>query len=145
MSKIIWFVVFLLGAVLFVKPLRERARPQIEYVINPVYRWDARNRVNEIYRVIQREVASGGGVPYPRDFQQFLAQREGPQAALDPWGQPFYLDVGKRSFQVSSPGPDRTPGTVDDIHSKTETLRANTRYCMPILRPPSGTPCSRSG
>ena len=34
MSRIVWILVFLLGAVLFVEPLRERARPHIEFALN---------------------------------------------------------------------------------------------------------------
>src|SRR5687767_3763967 len=90
MSRIIWILVFLIGAVLFVKPLRDRARPHIDSALTPVYKWDAKNRVNEVYRLLQRERATGGLVPAPRDFEKFLVQREGPDAALDPWGQPFF-------------------------------------------------------
>lgn len=127
MSRIIWILVVLIGAVLFIKPLRERARPQIEFVLNPVYKWEAKNRVNEIYRVIQREKAQGVAVPRPRDFQEFLSRREGPQAALDPWGEPLYLEVGRNTVRVSSAGPDRTAGTADDVHSKPEVLQTSGR------------------
>ena len=124
MSRIIWILVFLIGAVLFVKPLRDRARPQIEFVLNPVYKWDAKNRVNEIKRVLERERAQGVSVPRPKDFQDFLTRREGAQAALDPWGEPLYLEVRRSSVRVSSAGPDRTAGTEDDIHSREEPLAA---------------------
>ena len=127
MSKVVWILVLLLMAVLFVKPLRERARPQIEFVLNPVYKWDAKNRVNEIYRVMERERSQGVAMPRPRDFQKFLTDREGPNAAVDPWGVPFYLHIGKRSMRVSSAGPDRVAGTADDIHSKPEPLEPAAR------------------
>lgn len=120
--RIFWILIFLIGAVLFVKPLRDRARPHIDTALTPVYKWDAKNRVNEIYRVLLRERATGGLVPSPRDFEKFLTQRQGPDAALDPWGQPFFLEANKRALRVGSSGPDRARGTADDIHSKPEAL-----------------------
>lgn len=120
MGRIVWILVFLLAAVLLVPSLRERARPQIEYVLSPIYRWEARNRVNEIYRVLERERAQGAPLPTPRDFRRFLEQREGPRAALDPWNEPFFLESGRRTFRIGSAGPDRQRGTVDDIFSKVE-------------------------
>ena len=127
MSKVIWILILALMAVLFVKPLRERARPQIEFVLNPVYRWDAKNRVNEIYRLMERERSQGVAMPAPRDFSKFLTEREGPSAATDPWGEPFYLQISKRTMRVSSAGPDRAAGTGDDIHSKPDVLQPASR------------------
>jgi hypothetical protein len=117
MSRIVWILVLLLGAVLFVKPLRDRARPQLEFALNPLYKWEAKNRVNEISRVLVRVRAEGSKLPRPRDFQQFLADKEGANAALDPWGEPYFLYRDQRVFRVSSAGPDREANTTDDIHS----------------------------
>ena len=119
MGRIFWILVLALVAVLTIPPLRERARPQIEYAMNPIYRWEARNRVNEIYRVLERERAQGGGIPRPKDFNQFLASRDGAAAAVDPWNVPFFLVASRRTYYVGSAGPDRQPGTTDDIVSKT--------------------------
>ena len=126
MSRIVWLLVFLLGAVLFVKPLRERARPQIEFALNPIYSWEAKNRVNAITRVLVREKAQSTEVPRPQDFQKFLTDREGAEAALDPWGQPYFLYRERRTFRVSSAGPDRRVNTADDIRS-TATVAAPQR------------------
>jgi hypothetical protein len=117
MSRIIWILVFALGAVLFVKPLRDRVRPQIEFALNPIYKWEAKNRVNEISRVLVRVRAEGSKLPRPREFQKFLASKEGPSAALDPWGEPYFLYRDRSVFRVSSAGPDREANTTDDIHS----------------------------
>lgn len=119
MSRIVWLLVFLLGAVLFVKPLRDRARPRMEFALNPIYSWEAKNRVNAINRVLVRARAEGNPLPRPRDFRKFITDREGAEAALDPWGQPFYLYRDRRTFRVSSAGPDRRANTTDDIHSAT--------------------------
>jgi hypothetical protein len=120
MSRIIWILVFALAAVLFVKPLRERASPHIEFALNPVYKWDTKNRVNELVRLIERERATGGMVVTPRDFEKFLSNREGADAIRDVWGQPYFMEANKRTMRVGSAGPDRTRGTVDDIYSEPE-------------------------
>ena len=119
MSRIFWILVLAVVAVLTVPPLRERARPQIEFVLNPLYRWEAKNRVNEIYRVLERERAQGSPIPTPRDFNAFLAQKDGADAAVDPWKQPFYLVTARRTYYVGSSGPDRVRGNEDDLVSKT--------------------------
>lgn len=124
MSRIVFLLVLLLVAVLTVPSLRQRAQPQIEYVMNPIYRWDAKNRVNDIYRLLERERATGGAVPRPADFQRFLTQREGENAALDPWRQPFFLVTTRRTFRVGSSGQDRQRGTADDIYSKPQVVAA---------------------
>jgi hypothetical protein len=118
MSRILGILVLILAAVLLLPSVRERAQPQIEWALTPVYRWEAKNRVNDIHRVLQRERAVGTPLPRERDFRRFLEQREGPDAALDPWGEPFFLEVDRTSFRVGSSGQDRTRGTRTDIHSK---------------------------
>ncbi|MBW3571078.1 MAG: hypothetical protein KY467_08225 [Gemmatimonadetes bacterium] len=125
MSRILWVLVLLLATVLLVPSLRERARPQIEYVLNPIYRWEARNRVNAIYRVLERERSQGTGLPTPREFQRFLAAREGAKAALDPWNEPYYLATTRRTFRVGSSGPDRQRNTMDDILSDPRPITAS--------------------
>jgi len=117
MGRIFLILVLALVAVLTIKPLRERARPQIEFVLNPIYQWEAKNRVNEIYRVLERERAQGSPIPKPRDFHAFLA-REGSSADVDPWNTPFYLASSRRTYHVGSAGPDRVRGNADDIISK---------------------------
>jgi hypothetical protein len=122
MSRIFWLLALALVAVLTIQPLRERARPQIEFVLNPIYRWEAKNRVNEIYRVLERERAQGTPIPTPRHFNAFLAQRDGADAAVDPWKEPFYLAATRRSYYVGSAGPDRLRGNEDDLVSKTSMI-----------------------
>ncbi len=120
MSRIFWILVLLIGAVVFVKPLRERASPHVEFALNPLYEWEAKNRVNSVYRVLERARAEGNPLPRPRDFQDFLTEREGAGAALDPWGTPYFLVRERKNFRVSSAGADRLPNTADDIHSTPE-------------------------
>ncbi len=34
----------------------------------------------------------------------------------DPWGKPWRIECSESEVSVSSEGPDRTPGTEDDVH-----------------------------
>ena len=124
MSRIVFLLVLLLVAVLTVPPLRQRAQPHIEFVMNPLYRWDAKNRVNDIWRMLERERSQGNNLPSPRDFRRFIEQREGEKAALDPWKEPLFLVTTRRTFQVGSSGQDRQRGTADDIYSKPDVVDA---------------------
>ena len=119
MTRLLGILVLAVAAVLLTPSLRERARPQIEWALTPVYRWETRNRVNDIHRVLVRERATGGQIPRPRDFPVFLEQREGAGASIDPWGEPFFLEADRTTFRVGSAGQDRARGTRDDIFSKT--------------------------
>ena len=121
-SRILWILVALLATVLLVPQLRERVRPQMEYALNPIYRWEARNRVKTLQHTLERERSEGNALPPARTFTQFIAAREGPEAAMDPWDQPYYLVSTRRTFRVGSPGPDRRRNTADDILSEAEAL-----------------------
>jgi general secretion pathway protein G len=59
-------------------------------------------------------VTRPSGEPQPRKWSQLL-----PEVPLDPWGQPYHLrnpaTMSKDGYDVFSSGPDRQPGTADDI------------------------------
>lgn len=118
MSKVVWFLVLLVAAFVFVKPLREKARPQLETALNPLYGWTVRNEVKDLQRLVARELALTGNMPKPTEFERFIASRQGPGAALDSWGQPYYLALTRRTYTVGSSGPDRTRNTADDIRTE---------------------------
>lgn len=116
-SKLLWILVALIAAVVLVKPLRDRVAGHLEPAMNPVYEWNTRNRVHDLQRLLAREISVTGKMPRPREFHRFVAQREGDEAALDSWGQPYYLTLARRTYQVGSSGRDRVRGTSDDIVS----------------------------
>jgi hypothetical protein len=116
-SKLFWLLALLVLAVVTVKPLRDRVAGHMEPALNPVYEWDTRNRVHDLQRLTARETSTGGQLPRPRDFEGFITRLEGAGAAKDSWGQPYYLTVTKRTYQVGSSGRDRVRGTSDDIVS----------------------------
>ena len=116
-SKLFWILLFVVAAVVLVKPLRERATPYMEPALNPVYEWNTRNRVHDLQRLTAREISTTGVLPKPRDFHAFISTLEGGKSAVDSWGQPYYLTVSRRTYQVGSSGRDRVRGTADDIVS----------------------------
>lgn len=56
---------------------------------------------------------SGGDCP---TVEQLIAERElDAEGGQDPWGQDYQIDCSGDDIVVSSPGPDKQPGTEDDI------------------------------
>lgn len=118
MSRLLGIMVLLLAAVLLLPPLRERAAPQIEWALTPVYRWEAKNRVSDLRRVMERERSAGVQLPGPREFQSFVTRHEGAATSIDPWDSPYFLESTRTTLRIGSAGPDRVRGTADDIYSK---------------------------
>ncbi|MBB4634305.1 hypothetical protein [Longimicrobium terrae] len=118
MSKLVWCLVLLVAAVVFVKPLRERVRPEVEIALNPLYNWTVRNEVKDIQRLVAREQATTGTIPKPSEFERFIDSREGAGASLDSWGEPYFLTLTRRTYTIASAGPDRERNTADDIRTE---------------------------
>jgi hypothetical protein len=117
-SKLFWILLLVVAAVVLVKPLRDRASVHMEPALNPVYEWNTRNRVHDLQRLTAQEISAGGELPKPRDFHTFVSKLEGGESAVDSWGQPYFLTVTRRTYQVGSSGRDRVRGTADDIVSE---------------------------
>jgi hypothetical protein len=128
MSKLLGFLLLLIGAVVLVPQLRARAMPYVQPALNPFYEWSARNRVSDIVELLHEEETLGRGIPEPRKFAAFVAQRDFQKdAAQDPWGTPFYLRVTRKAYFVGSAGRDRVPNTPDDIVSAPQVRQAAVR------------------
>jgi hypothetical protein len=123
MAKIFWLLVAAVAVVALVPPARERVWPKVQPVLNPVYEWNARTRVNDIRDLVKRADATGRPVPTGAAFAQFVDSEDmQEEASMDPWGTPYYILFYRTTFQVGSAGKDRVPGTVDDILSNSEPL-----------------------
>jgi len=62
----------------------------------------------------QLDVRLGRGEGIPTQFEGWLRRDySGPE--LDPWDNPWFIQVGRRSYTVGSMGPDGERGTPDDI------------------------------
>lgn len=101
-------------------PLRKRAAPVLEPVMNPVHRISAGDRANTLARLVQKEIHRTGEAPQPRDLSAILGRMYPgrPGAGLDPWGSRYFLRRRAGAFNVGSPGPDRRKGTPDDVLSR---------------------------
>ena len=127
-SKLLTILLVLIAAIVMVPALRERALPRLQPVMDPFYEWSARNRVNDIVRLVQEEETLGRPMPEVRRFPQFVDERDFKKGAgTDPWGSPFYLRLTRKTFVVGSAGRDRVANTTDDIVSSPQPRRAQPR------------------
>lgn len=103
---------------------REQIRPYLAPVLDPVYEWSVRSRVNEIARKIEADEAAGRVPPEPGEIHLYVERqyRYG-GAGIDPWGSPYRLVRERAGLRVVSAGRDATPDTGDDIRSHLLTLR----------------------
>lgn len=65
----------------------------------------------------QLEVRVGRGQGYPNNWPGWL-ERDYTSSAQDPWGNLYFLQIGRSDFTVGSMGPDGVQGTPDDITLK---------------------------
>lgn len=116
MSRIAFGLILI--AMAMTPAFRDHARPYTDKALSPVYGWLTRSRVSEIARALQAKESSGASLPTSSGLGAFLVdhyRRE--EAALDPWGHPFFLAVDQWSVRVASSGPDGKPDSSDDIRS----------------------------
>jgi hypothetical protein len=124
MSRIFLLILCLIAAVVLVPSLRERARPHMQPVLDPMYEWSAKNRVKEIANLVKRADAMGRNLPAPGDFPGFVENEDTrANASIDPWGSQYYVVTSGSAFRVGSPGRDRVVNTTDDILSAELPLR----------------------
>ena len=62
----------------------------------------------------QLNVRLGRAEPLPGNFVGWL-RRDFSSSEMDPWGNIYFLEAGRRAYTVGSMGPDGIQGTEDDI------------------------------
>lgn len=67
-------------------------------------------------------VQRGERLPDPNVFEGWL-RRDYTGPETDPWGNAWYLTIGRSSYTVGSMGPDRERGTDDDLTESRSTTR----------------------
>ena len=110
------FLVFIIA----VSPdTQQRLLKDMAFLRNPVYRWQAKNRIEEIAQHLDRQAETRGAFPNRLNFEQYLQRQQPDNSTADPWGTPYYLvkPVGTL-VRVGSAGQDLTVGTEDDILSR---------------------------
>lgn len=53
---------------------------------------------------------------YPDNLTKLQGEDLFVRELRDPWGQPWVYERLESSYRLTSPGPDRRPGTADDLH-----------------------------
>jgi hypothetical protein len=114
-----FFAVLLLAIVLVIvsRPLREKVEPHVQFALNPIYSWSAKNRVAELEKLLEDQKSLSRPLPAPRDFLHFIQDQDPGGGGVDPWGNPYYMLATRTTFQVGSNGKDGQQGTDDDILS----------------------------
>jgi hypothetical protein len=92
--------------------LLETAEP----IAAPIARWSTEEEMAQVARNVVDQERLTGRLPSGSAWLEWLRQRyASPDAATDPWGSTYQLDVSKDSVWVLSFGPDRTRDTEDDF------------------------------
>ncbi|SRR5512138_2792451 len=100
------------------RPAGERLGPVLDWALNPTRRAGVRRETDFILRAIENERQMGRGFPDPNGFHEWVGSSvDALNDGLDPWGQPYYLEVSRQTVTVGSAGPDRTRGTGDDVRA----------------------------
>ena len=98
------------------EPVGAALRPAVDWALNPTRRAGAAREAQFILREIENQRQMGRGYPSPRGFYDWVrANVESVEDGVDPWGEPYYLEMTRQHVIVGSPGPDRALGTEDDI------------------------------
>ena len=110
-------LLLLLCAVLAVGMAVPSTRAQIqETALDPIFDWIGRSLVPRRINTMadQLDVRLGRAEGLPARFDGWL-RRDYSGAPEDPWGNIYFLQVGRRSYTVGSMGPDGQQGTEDDL------------------------------
>ncbi len=77
--------------------------------------------MNGIARALYVDATTDADLPDRRDLADYLRRNQtvrlpvARDPGLDPWGSPYEIYRGENWFDLVSAGPDRTPGTDDDL------------------------------
>ncbi|HJZ85188.1 MAG TPA: type II secretion system protein GspG [Polyangia bacterium] len=81
-----------------------------------------KTEIRELKAAIQHWVVDNTGESCPKTLQELYSQKYVNKAPKDPWNQEFLYTCPSPTntddgFDISSKGPDKQPGTEDDIKS----------------------------
>lgn len=127
MGRLFLLLVILTIAVGVNPTLRGYVQPHVQPALDPFHEWNARSRVKDIARLLEREVALERELPSTRAFPDFLERNYRTGGSTDPWGNPYYLERTRRGVVVGSPGRDGVRGTRHDVRSAPVALSPRRR------------------
>lgn len=116
MGKLFLGIVLVVGLALLNPDIRARARPHVQFLIDPVASWTVNRRIGEITRKLEADPEKERIVGADAVFVDFLKKSFfGADAHLDAWGNPYALRRERFQVRVVSAGPDGVLGTADNI------------------------------
>jgi hypothetical protein len=146
MKRLFLAFLLLVGAVLTIPPLRQRAQPRIDAVretagqklegpmspvLTPYRRVKTKAEMSKAVTELIADRNRGYPAPAPNEFGEYLVRKLGAEeATLDAWGSPYIIAPDPDSLEIISAGPDLQYRTDDDLQVKI-------RY--PGARPRPGT------
>lgn len=126
--KWIIILVIALGAAFGIPAIRNRIAPPLEPVLSrlgpigtaistPAKRFSAKNEADVIAKKLVDAKKRGLSLPTARGFTRWIQQnmRGLERKGVDPWGHPYYLQVGEKQITVGSFAQDGVPHTEDDV------------------------------
>jgi hypothetical protein len=121
MGKLIFIIIVVLGAGMAIPSTRAMMETKAAPVINAVKAKVVPGRLDAM--ADQLEARLGRGEKYPNNWPGWL-ERDYTSSAQDPWGNIYFLEIGRGDFTVGSMGPDGQQSTPDDI-KLTRRLKKN--------------------
>jgi hypothetical protein len=116
-TRLLLLVVLAVATWLYFPESRVLAADAARPVLNPVFRWQARQEMTNIAHEMQLyERENLGRIPDARRFQGWLLSSFDGDATIDSWGTPYSLRLSRDSFAIESWGPDKAYDTTDDLH-----------------------------
>lgn len=115
MGRLILLLILGFVAAMYFPDSRAMLLEKGEPLLRPVLRWSAIREMEEIARGVQTHENSYRALPARREWIAWIEERYAGNAARDPWGNLYQLEVQEDSFAILSFGPDRVQKTEDDL------------------------------
>ena len=120
MGKIILILFVVLGAAMAIPSTRAKLTDAAAPIMNGFRGKLVPGRLEAMVDQLNTRMERGAGMP---DSWEGWLRRDYSGEAQDPWGNPYYLENGRRGYTVGSMGPDGVQGTEDDITREHRTAR----------------------
>lgn len=116
MGKVLLGLAVVLGVALYVDSSRavilERAKP----FLDPYFVMATESEMSKVAEELQLyERENFGRLPDRKNFPAWVDRQYAGGAGVDSWGSAYEYTLGRDSFFLRSPGPDRLRATADDI------------------------------
>lgn len=112
MRKILLFLLVLIIAAFTIPATRARVGEFVNPVVDSFRAKLVPSRLEAMADQLDVRIQRGQGLP--GNFEGWL-RRDFSSVPVDPWGNAWFLDSGRRGYTVGSLGPDGRKNTDDDI------------------------------